>query len=80
MDVVIGATEKEYYGKAVAYACELRRKGISVDVIMEPKRLKAILQRGDKLNTGEFDSLIFQPQSCHCCLHRFYYSFGTDRS
>jgi histidyl-tRNA synthetase len=50
--VVVGATDKALYDKAASTASALRGAGLSVDLVLQDKRLKALLQRADKLQSS----------------------------
>ena len=52
--VVVGTTDKTLYERAAAAATMLRNKGLSVDLVLEEKRIKSLLQRADKLQSGTY--------------------------
>ena len=51
--VLVGATKRSLYSRAVSTACLLRSEGLSVELVLQEKRLKALLQKADRIQSGE---------------------------
>ena len=52
VDVMVFAQSESLRGKAVAAATELRGQGVSVDLVLEDKKMKWAFQRADKIRAG----------------------------
>jgi histidyl-tRNA synthetase len=55
-DVIVFPMEDRLRGDAVAAATALRAAGINVDLVLESKKLKWVLQRADKFGIGEYSA------------------------